>query len=140
MKRTKYRNYSIEFYQNPNKFIVGIVADRAYHCSFATLIRQPLIDVDIDGSPLMISFDLESTSVRVYSRKVDDSVLNFNYRDQTIRDEETDSIWERLTGVAVDGPLKGKKLKADVGIISYANVWSEFHTNSEELVGNSIEP
>jgi hypothetical protein len=134
MRRTKHRSYTNQFYQNPLKFVVGMVVEGAHHCSFGTLVWQPLLNVEVDGSPFVISFDAESTSVRIFSRKIDgDRVLTFVANDQTIRDEQTNSTWDRATGFATNGPLRGTQLTAQVGIVSYARAWSEFHPKSREL-------
>ena len=134
MPRTRHKAYTKEFYRDPNRFVVGFVGNRGmHHCSFATLNEHPLLNVDAGGLPLLISFDAQSTSVRIFSRRIDDMVLTFTTNGPTIRDEQTSSTWDRMSGVAIDGLLKGKSLSAHVGVVSYAKAWLTFHPDSREL-------
>lgn len=132
LTRTKHRSYTSDFYTNPSKFVVGLAADGARHCSFATLMRHPLVNFEC-GEPLVISYDPVSTSARIFSREIAERVLTFEQSRGGFRDTETGSTWNRVTGIATDGPLKGSQLKAIVGIVSYAKVWSEFHPDSREI-------
>ena len=53
--------------------------------------------------------------------------------DDQMRDEQTDSLWNRNTGAAVDGILKGKQLDQLVVIVSYARAWNVFHPDSHTM-------
>ena len=134
MPRTRHKAYTKEFYRDPSRFVVGFVGNRGmHHCSFATLNEHPLSNADAGGLPLLISFDSQSTSVRIFARKLDDLVLTFVTNGPTIRDEQTSSTWDRVSGVAIDGPLKGRSLPAHVGVVSFAKVWSTFHPQSRAV-------
>jgi hypothetical protein len=50
-----------------------------------------------------------------------------------VRDDQTGSIWNRATGIAVEGPLTGKRLEPHVGIMSYSRAWLTFHPESKEV-------
>ena len=136
MNRTRV-GYTREFYrQSGAEFVVGFAGNSGmHHASFATLKRHPLLNVDAQGVPLVISFELQSTSVRLYSRKLAERVLSFAAEGQHLRDSETGSLWDRTSGKAIDGPLKGKRLSAHVGIVSYAKAWLTFHPDSRAVPG-----
>jgi hypothetical protein len=104
------------------------------HCSFATLMRQPVLNMDARGLPLLITFDKASTSARIFLRKLDGQVLTFAAVDQrTLRDDQTKSVWNRATGVASGGSLKGKRLSPHVGIVSFTKTWKKFHPGSKAV-------
>ncbi len=137
MSRTS-KNYSSDYYEgrrNPEQFCLGTMVDhKAYHCTFATLKKQSLLNLKLGDDDLLLTFDPESTSARLFSRKLDDRVLTFvSVKGGIIRDEETDSKWNRMTGIATDGPLKGKELDHQVGIMSYTNKWKDLHPESSEI-------
>jgi len=134
MSRTR-RSYTREFYRDPEKFVLGFIGNYGMrHCSFATMIKQPVLNTDARGLPLLITFDQDSTSARIFLRKLGDQVLTFTAVDrQTLRDEQTKSVWNRATGVATDGPLKGKRLAPHVGIVSFTKTWNQFHPDSKAV-------
>ena len=135
MSRTRYRDYSKDFYRQPERFVVGFVGGAGMrHCSFAMLKKAPLLNVDADGLPVVILFSPESTSVRLFDRRVGDRVLTFTDEKGELRDEQTDSIWDRNSGIATDGTLKGTHLEAQVGIISFTRTWQTFHPKSREVI------
>ena len=134
MSRTRHQEYTDEFYRDPSRFVVGFLGGEGMqHCSFATLKQHPLLNVDAGGVPLLVTFDPETTSVRIWSRAVDGKTLTFEDQEGQIRDRETGSTWDRLTGKATSGPNKGKSLAAHVGIVSYARAWQIFHPDSREV-------
>ncbi len=65
-----------------------------------------------------------------YDRKVDARTLTFEAIGGTLRDRETGSVWN-LFGMAVDGPLKGRKLEPLDGGVHFAFAWLAFRPDSE---------
>lgn len=134
MSRTN-RNFTAKFYGDPKRFVVGFTGNLGMqHCSFSTMLDQPLLNADARGLPLLITFDKDSTSIRIYSRKLADQVLTFEAAGpQTLRDEQTKSLWNRATGTATSGPLEGKRLAPHVGIVSFTRAWMTFHPDSKAV-------
>jgi hypothetical protein len=129
------RAYTSEFYRDPQRFVLGFSGNLGMqHCSFATLMRQPVLNTDARGLPLLITFDKASTSARIFLRKLDGQVLTFVAVDQrTLRDDQTKSVWNRATGLASAGSLKGKRLSPHVGIVSFTKTWKKFHPDSKSV-------
>ena len=134
LKRSS-KNYTKEFYQKPDRFVLGFTGKFGmHHCSFKSLSERRVVNVDARGKPLLISFDPESTSARIFVRQFESETLSFEATaDGKLRDTKTKSVWSRA-GVCVDGPMKGKHLDAHVGIVSYARVWKKFHPDSREVI------
>lgn len=130
-----HRAYTKEFYRQPDSFVYAFEIDgRFYHCLFSTLHKKPLLSFQAAGNELLLNFDPESTSARLYSRQVDNRALTFSPVDQaTMRDSQAKSMWRRATGVATQGPLAGKRLEHLPGIVSFTRVWKVFHPDSEEV-------
>jgi hypothetical protein len=133
-----HRAYTRDFYRDPAAFVLGFEVDGdTYHCSFSTLMERPLIGFDVSGSPLLLCFDRQSTSARLFSRIVDHRELTFLPVDaNTMRDEQTGSRWNRKSGVGKDGELVGKQLAQLPGIVSFARAWRVFHPESAEVASD----
>jgi hypothetical protein len=133
--------YSREFYRQPNQFVLGFAVNgRPHHCTFATMRSRPLQNLKMGDEPLLLTFDWRSTSARLYSRRLDGRELTFSERAEgRIKDDQTGSIWDRGTGQALEGPLKGKYLEAKVAIVSYTQVWREFHPKTQAIEADDAQ-
>ncbi len=75
----------------------------------------------------------------MWGREVDGRVLTFhlagiNNQNFLIRDEETGSYWQQISGRAISGPLKGKQLTfVHWDEISY-NIWRDENPNGTALM------
>ena len=114
------------------RFVFGFSGNYGmHHCSFESLQKQPLRNVDARGLPLIIIFEPASTSARIFVRKIEDKTLTFSsVEPHRIRDKETQSLWDPKSGTAVEGPLRGKRLEPHVGIVSTTRAWMSFHPDS----------
>ena len=85
---------------------------------FRTIVGQAVINDHFAGKDLLVTFDPTSETGVVFNRRVDGRTLNFqplNQDDSTgeislIQDSETGTVWQALTGIAIDGPLQGTVL------------------------------
>jgi len=131
------KNYAKEFYRDPQRFVVGFLANgEPLHCTFAVLQKQPLLNLKFGKDLLLLTYDPESTSAQLFARNLDGRELTFTATETgKLRDEATGSLWDRTTGTAVEGPLKGKQLEARVGIVSFTKTWQTFHPESKAVTG-----
>jgi hypothetical protein len=129
LRRTMER-YEKAFYKDLRRFVVihsSLGKARAWR--FSDLKQLPLVNDTFGKSSLLVIYDPESTSVRLYSRSLPEyPTLTFKQKgDDWIADEETGSVWDRHTAKAVSGPLKGKSLKPLVGVVAYDKAWHAFY-------------
>lgn len=133
LKRTA-RVFNGDFYKQPERFVIGFSgAFGLRHVSFATLKKTPLMNADARGLKLLVLADAESTSVRIFERNAGEQTLTFESAGDQLRDRETKSLWDRRSGTAVEGKLKGTKLEPLAGIISFTRAWKTFHPDSKPL-------
>ena len=147
MSRTQ-RRYTAEIYKNIDRLVLGVVVRlEPYHFSYSQLKAKPIHNVTMGKEPFVVTYTVSSTSARVFSRKMDGNVLSFiqvakakegdtKGADQTslmMQDRQTDSIWNRSTGQAMAGKMKGKQLRHEVGIPSFTKAWSVFHPKSKTV-------
>jgi hypothetical protein len=126
------KEYRTEFYRQPEQFVLGIAeGGKAKAWGFDGLVKVPAINDTFDGQPVAVFFDKDSATARLYSRKVKDRELTFEVSGGKIKDKETGSTWEPVSGRAVDGSLKSTYLNALPAIVSYRLAWQAFHPKSE---------
>ena len=129
------RNFTNAFYRRrPAAFVFAWLVDGTpYHRRLDRLQKSPLANLTCDDAPLLLLFDPESTGARLFSRRVGDRVLDFEEAaDGKLRDKQTGSTWDPVEGAALDGTLKGQRLKPEVGLMSFARAWETFHPKSQD--------
>jgi hypothetical protein len=94
---------------------------------YAHLDRQPVVNDVFAGQPLLLVFDRKTSTVNAYDRRTGDAELTFRWQANQLSDDQTGSIWDPVTGVALTGPLKGYRLTPVAGTISLRSAWQKFH-------------
>ena len=124
--------YRREFYRRPETFVLGIAdGGKAKAWTFDQLSRTPAINDRWRGDWVLVAFDSDSVTARLYERTVNERVLTFRSGAGKLTDIQTGSTWEPTTGRAMAGPLAGKYLTALPAIVSYKGVWFRFHPRTE---------
>jgi hypothetical protein len=138
MRRTR-REFTTEFYDQLDRFVLGIAAGGVSKSwSFATLNRQPVIETTWQDQPVVVFFDRSSGTPRVYRRQLGERVLAFQIERgeaglaDKFKDSTTGSTWNPISGIATAGPLQGEQLEPLPAIVSFAKAWRAFHPRSED--------
>lgn len=104
---------------------------------FRAMASQAAINDFFSGRPVLIAFDPLNETGAAFLRSVDGQPLHFDTATKTIdgvfllRDQETGSTWQALTGRAIDGPLAGTALERLPSFYSFWFAWSDFHPDTE---------
>ena len=95
---------------------IGINGDfRAY--PLRILLWHEIVNEEIGGVPVLISYCPLCNSGVVFDRRVDGQVLDFGntgrlrHKDMVMYDKQTESWWQQFTGEAMIGSLTGKTMK-----------------------------
>jgi hypothetical protein len=72
----------------------------------------------------------EVPAAAAYDRRLDERTLEFERDDRGFRDRETGSTWN-LLGQAIDGPLRGSRLRQVDRGVHFAFAWLAFHPESD---------
>ncbi|MDH3737928.1 MAG: DUF3179 domain-containing protein [Alphaproteobacteria bacterium] len=95
---------------------IGINGDfRAY--PLRILLWHEIVNEEIGGVPVLISYCPLCNSGVVFDRRVDGQVLDFGntgrlrHKDMVMYDKQTESWWQQFTGEAMIGSLTGKSMK-----------------------------
>ncbi len=104
---------------------------------FKAIASQEVINDFFADNPVLVTFDQASETGSAFDRTVEGNPLTFRVGQETVdgllllRDEQTDSTWQPLTGRAIDGPLIGKALTRLPSFYAFWFAWSDFHPDTE---------
>ena len=117
------------------EFVLGLQlpngATKAY--PFRALSRTPIVNDEVGGTAVVVTFDSGNGSTAAFSRLAGDRLLTFAPAEggrSTMTDAETGSTWSRLTGTALEGPLAGAVLEPVPSFAVFWFAWSDFHPAS----------
>lgn len=96
--------------------VVGLRLDNAAKAYFFdALAEAQAVNDHVAGQPVLITFDPRSENGAGFDRRLDDQVLTFEVVEDgdgsVLRDVQTGSRWDRLTGRGVGGRLAGRQLR-----------------------------
>ena len=116
-----------------------MIGNQPYSVPFGALQHNPILNLKLEGWSLLVTFNPDSTSANIFLRKIEDKELRFVAEGKNLmRDEQTGSVWNRSTGVALRGTLKGKKLEHHIGMVSYERAWSVFHPDNRIIIQSRL--
>ena len=122
----------------PKRRLLGVrVGDAARAYPFGELSRQPVVNDNLAGTPLVVWFDPTSETARAFDRRIDGQPLTFVPTDDPliVTDSETGSRWQMLEGTAIAGPLAGQMLRPLVATTAFEFGWYGYFPESETYGG-----
>jgi hypothetical protein len=94
------------------------------------LYEHRLLQDSLPGMPLMITLENDTATFHVLNRKINNDVLQFSrLGNGTLTDTKTASVWS-LSGVCVDGPMKGTRLPPLQASQEFWHSWKSFHPST----------
>ncbi len=125
------REYRRDFYRSPDQFVLGIAEFAPPHAwRLDDLLRKPIVNDQYVDTPVVIAFDLESMTARMFERQFRGQTLNFERDARGFIDRESRSLWDRVTGQCIAGYHKGQRLRVLPAIVSYRRSWMVFHPDT----------
>ncbi len=117
---------------DPQNLVIGYVAgERAYAYPIKILNYHEIVNDEIDGRPILVSYCPLCASGIVYDRQLEGRVLTFGNTsalyesDLVMYDYQTGSYWFQVGGTAIVGPLTGQELTL---LSAVTTTWKEWHT------------
>ncbi len=111
------------------EFIVGVeLDDQAVAYPFSVLNGEPVVNDTVGETAVLVVYDEASTSAVVHNRTVNGQTLTFSQTDEPFRlvDAETGSIWDGISGTALEGELAGSQLDRIKNTTSFWFGWKDF--------------
>jgi len=86
-----------------------------------------------EGLDIVVAFDRSKGTTAIFDRTVDGELLTFSEGPESreMIDDDPGTVWSKLTGIAVDGVLAGRRLKPVLFFNSFWFAWSDFYPNTE---------
>jgi hypothetical protein len=114
-------------------FVLGVAfgeVARAY--PYPDVVEAGMINDELNGVPLMLHANPDTRAVHIFARQLPDgTVLTFTENGQALVDEQTNSTWDPVRGVATDGLLSGQGLREIPYVSSYDWAWLDFYPESD---------
>jgi uncharacterized protein DUF3179 len=117
----------------PRDLVVGVTSDamsKAY--PWAELTSRHLIQDTLGGTPLLLLLHPDGRSLRCFDRRLADDEVEISLVPScppVLRDRKTGSVWD-FGGVAVSGPLEGRRLRRHPCLKDYWFDWSLYNPAS----------
>lgn len=89
--------------------VEGPSSARAY--LLRRMASERAVNDTIDGIPIVVFLAEDAVTARVFRRTVGKRTLAFEAAGDRLRDEETGTLWDPMTGDALVGPLAGARLE-----------------------------
>lgn len=99
-------------YDSMRGYVVGVTLDDESVAYAVELIKTAGLvqSNEAVSKPLvLVALDAEGT-VAVWERTLEGRVLTFESEAEHLRDQETQTLWDKRTGLAIEGPLQSKQL------------------------------
>jgi hypothetical protein len=125
---------------DPTDLVLGYVAGgQPYAYPFKILNFHEIVNDELDGVPVLISYCPLCGSGIVYDRRVDGDVLSFGNTsalyesDLVMVDRNTGSYWWQVAGTAIVGPLTGTALEPLPSTVATWEEWAAQHPQTMVL-------
>ncbi len=120
------------------EFIIGLaIAGEAVAYPFSILNDESIVNDSVGNVPILVVFDPENASGIAFERRVENRTLTFIREvDFQIVDNETGTLWDGLTGLALEGELAGKQLERVKSTLSFWFGWKDFFPENFGKSGN----
>jgi hypothetical protein len=120
-----------------NELVLGIESNnqsRAY--PFSTISHRKIINDTVGGLDILVTFGPPSELAMMFNRNLDGQSLTFRTVAKlkngiaTMKDRQTGSVWEAITGRAISGPLAGGELERLTSEYSFWFSWRQAHPST----------
>jgi len=97
------------------------------------LLRRKVINDIVNRRPVLITIDSpQQKNAVAFHRDIDNRTLQFepvtgSGNEFLMKDQQTGTVWNRLSGKAIRGPLKGKKLQSIMAVPWKISRWQDIY-------------
>lgn len=118
---------------HPKTFVFGVEFENEFVAFPLSALREEnVINYSINDVNLLVVFNPKGNAAVAFSREFDGQILSFVETDQPriLKDTQTSSIWNGMTGEAVEGPLMGSQLTHAKSSLSFWFAWKDFYQDT----------
>ena len=104
--------------------------------AYPVLAREFVIEHEINGTAVLVAFSQKAGIARAFLREVDGEMLSFTRVDgdegeMLLKDLMTDSVWDPVSGAAIEGAFEGEALSPLVSFPILVDRFPAFYPDSE---------
>ncbi len=115
----------------PKVLVYGSTGEKSlFAIPLAVLKQHPVSNIETPDGPVLLLASKNDLGVFGYSRRLGKKTLKMRLKKGEIRDEATNSVWDRESGKCLSGKLKGKQLDPIQGVVAYWGVFARYHKNT----------
>jgi hypothetical protein len=115
-----------------NAYVLGaVLAESAKAFPFDEISETVVVNDAVGGIPVVVYANPDDRAAHIFVRSLGDRVLTFRWQNGRLTDNETDTVWDTATGLAVEGALRGELLQEVPYTTSYLWAWRDFFPRSE---------
>lgn len=109
--------------------VEGHVEARAY-LARRLLETGRLVHDELEKAPILVVLAEDQATGRVYDRRVEDRELTFELEGDRLRDVESGTTWDAVSGRAISGPLEGHRLRELISTYSLWFAWQKYRPDT----------
>ena len=114
--------------------IAGAMSHRAY--SYRDLREHPVVNDVLEGRAIVVALNVDSLATGVYESSPSGRGRNLTFEQSPddpllMMDSETGTVWQKATGLAISGPLKGSRLVGIPFMAAFWFAWTDFNPDTE---------
>jgi hypothetical protein len=118
---------------NTKEFVIGVEQDGvAVAFPFSQLNETPVVNEQVGQTPVLVVFNAETGTGVVFDRWIAGQNLTFEASDGlTLIDQQTGTIWDGLSGEALEGDLVGERLTRVKSTSSFWFGWKDWYPQTQ---------
>lgn len=134
MSRTAKR-FTEEVWKQPKRFVYGVHLGAGQPSPAVAVTRlqsEPVINLSVEKEvQVVVTFEEKGRRIQSFSRQLEGKTLDFDALEDGKMKDGAGSIWDRVTGLCLEGESVGKSLTPQPGTISYLKAWRVFFPEGE---------
>ena len=112
-------------------WVVGLQGARTTIAVFVRgLAKDRVLNAVLDGRPFVLFVTPDLTTTAAWERKGAGRTLSFAADGERMKDAETGSSWDPMTGRALEGPLAGRALSPLMQTNGFWHAWKAHHPDT----------
>ena len=124
--------FNAQVWKEPGLYVYGVPMPRGIPSPAVAMTKLSKVRVFSfatgDDERVLVTLGGVGNRIQAFDPLLDDGFLTFFHAGGNLmRDRETGSTWDLVTGVCLEGELAGKALTLRPGTISYEKAWRAFH-------------
>ncbi len=112
--------------------IAGAETHRAY--SYRDLRELPVVNDNLEGQAIVVTVNVDVLATGVYYRSPGGRSLTFEQSPEDpllMVDGETGTVWQKASGLAISGSLRGTQLERVPFMTAFWFAWTDFNPDTE---------